>query len=389
MAGPLDGVRIFDFTLFMVGPWASMQLGALGADVIHIEQPDIDWATLGAGVPPTINGTSIGYIAWNMNKRAFSLDMKDPVYIERARQLVKTCDVFLVNMRPGVADRLGLGYEAVSELNPRIVYVNVTGFGTTGPWVDLPGADTQVQYISGFSAATGKEGSEAEIYRSYTQMDGSTGNYAAQAITMGLLARERTGKGQLIDLSMLRATTALQSARIQEYFQSGKNAERLGHYGAATAPDQALRCEDGEWIAISATSQGEWRALCEVIGRAELTEDARFATNPDRVDHRKELSAILESIFAGRPRDHWMFFLGKAGVPCGYQMKWDVLRNHRQVVENNYIVEVETAGWGPVFSSGPAWQLSETPATWFGTPFPGMNDVEIQMEIEAAEGSNA
>ena len=388
MAGPLDGVRIFDFTLFMVGPWASMQLGALGADVIHVEQPDIDWSTLGAGVPPTINGTSIGYIAWNMNKRAFSLDMKDPVYIQQALALVKTCDVFLVNMRPGVADRLGLGYEAVSALNPRIVYVNVTGFGTTGPWVDLPGADTQVQYISGFSAATGKEGGVPEIYRSYTQMDGSTGNYAAQAITMGLLARERTGKGQLIDLSMLRATTALQSGRIEEYLMSGKNAERLGHYGAATAPDQALLCQDGEWIAVSATSQGEWRALCDAIGHAELTEDPRFLTNPDRVDHRKELSAILEGIFATRPLSYWTLYLGKAGVPCGYQMTWDVLRNHRQVVENNYILEVETAGWGPVFSSGPAWQLSETPATWFGTPFPGMNDVEIQMELEAAGGSN-
>ena len=388
MPGPLDGVRIFDFTLFMVGPWASMQLGALGADVIHIEQPDIDWSTLGAGVPPTINGTSIGYIAWNMNKRAFSLDMKDPVYIQRALDLVKTCDVFLVNMRPGVADRLGLGYEAVSALNPRIVYVNVTGFGTTGPWVDLPGADTQVQYISGFSAATGPEGGEAEIYRSYTQMDGTTGNYAAQAITMGLLARERTGKGQLIDLSMLRATTAMQSGRIEEYLMSGKNAQRLGHYGAATAPDQALKCQDGEWIAVSATSQGEWRALCDVIGKAEMTEDPRFLTNPDRVDHRKELSGILEGVFAGMPRDYWMLYLGKAGVPCGYQMKWDVLRNHRQVVDNGYIVEVETAGWGPVFSSGPAWQLSETPATWFGAPFPGMNDVEIIMELEAAGGSN-
>ena len=389
MAGPLDGIRIFDMTLFMVGPWASMQLGALGADVIHIEQPDIDWSTLGAGVPPTINGTSIGYIAWNMNKRALSLDMKDEVYRQRALELLKTCDVFLVNMRPGVAERLGVGYEAVAAINPRIVYCTVTGWGTTGPWADLPGADTQVQYVSGFSAATGKAGGEAEIYRSYTQMDGSTGNYAAQAIVLALLARERTGKGQRIDLSMLRATTALQSARIEEYLLSGKNAERLGHRGAATAPDQAFLCEDGEWVAVSATSPGEWRALCDAVGKPELLEDARFKTNPDRVDHRLELSAALEPVFAGRARDHWMFYLGKAGVPCGYQMKWDVLRNHRQVVENNYIVEVDTAGWGAVFSGGPAWHLSGTPATWFGTPFPGMNDEEIIAELEAARAASS
>ncbi len=386
-SGPLEGIRVFDMTIFMVGPWASMQLGALGADIVHIEQPDLDWATLGAGVPPTINGTSIGYISWNMNKRAFSLDMKLEEYRRRAYELLKTCDVFLVNMRPGVAERLGVGYEDVQKINPRIVYCTVTGWGTTGPMADLPGADGQVQYVTGFGSPTGSDGGAPEIYRHFTQMDGTTGNYAAQAITMALVARERTGKGQRIDLSMLRAGTALQSARIAEYFASGKVADRLGSASAATAPDQAFLCEDKEWLAVSATSPAEWALLCETIGKPELKDDARFKTNPDRVDHRKELEAVLAEVFAARPRDHWLFYMRRAGLPCGYQMKWDVLRNHRQVLENEYLVDVETAGWGEVTTGGPAWHFSETPQRWFGTPFPGQHDAEILAELEAARAT--
>ena len=386
-AGPLDGIRVFDMTIFMVGPWASMQLGALGADVVHIEQPDIDWATLGAGVPPTIKGTSIGYIAWNMNKRAFSLDMKLEEYRRRAYELLKTCDVFLVNMRPGVAERLGVGYEDVQKINPRIVYCTVTGWGTSGPMADLPGADGQVQYVTGFGSATGERDGAPELYRHLTQMDGTTGNYAAQAITMALVARERTGQGQRIDLSMLRAGTALQSGRIAEYFASGKVAERLGASGAAAAPDTAFFCEDKAWLGISATSQSEWVALCDAIGKPELKDDARFKTNPDRVDNRDALEEILAARFAERPTDHWLFYLRRAGVPCGYTMRWDVLRNHRQVLENNYLVDVETGGWGEVTTGGPAWHFSDTPQRWFGTPFPGQHDAEVLGELEAARAS--
>src|SRR5579871_1639781 len=141
MPGPLEGIRVFDLTVWMVGPWASMQLGAMGADVIHIEQPGVDWSSLGAGVPPTINGTSIGYITWNMNKRGLFLDLKSTRDRATARQLLESCDVFLINMRTGVAGRLGLGYEAVSAINPAIVYCSVTGFGESGPMAERPGAD--------------------------------------------------------------------------------------------------------------------------------------------------------------------------------------------------------------------------------------------------------
>ena len=157
-AGPLDGVRVFDMTLWMVGPWASTQLGALGADVIHIEQPGVDPRTLGAGVPPSIDGTSIGYITWNMNKRGLFLDLKSQADRETAYRLLQTCDVFLVNMRPGAADRLGMGYEQVRAANPKVVYTAITGWGETGPMRDSPGADVQCQYFTGFWSTNGAPG---------------------------------------------------------------------------------------------------------------------------------------------------------------------------------------------------------------------------------------
>ena len=211
-AGPLDGVRVFDMTLWMVGPWASTQLGALGADVIHIEQPGVDPRTLGAGVPPSIDGTSIGYITWNMNKRGLFLDLKSQADRETAYRLLQTCDVFLVNMRPGAADRLGMGYEQVRAANPNVVYTAITGWGETGPMRDSPGADVQCQYFTGFWSTNGARGGSPEVYRHFTQMDASTGNVAAQAVLMGLLARHRTGQGQRIHVGMLRAGMALQSA---------------------------------------------------------------------------------------------------------------------------------------------------------------------------------
>lgn len=382
MPGPLEGIRVFDLTIFMVGPWASMQLGALGADVIHIEQPNVLSSSLGAGVPPTINGTSIGYISWNMNKRGLFLDLKATHDRATAYELLQTCDVFLINMRTGVADRLGLSYEAVAAINPRIVYCSITGFGESGPMAQRPGADGQMQYVSGFWSTNGAPGRDREIYRHFTQMDGSTGNYAAQAVLMGLLARKRTGRGQRIEVSMLGATMALQTARLAEYLATDRLAQPLGSAAYATAPDQAFLCEDQRWVGVSVTSEAEWRAFCGAIARPDLLADARFRTNRDRVTHREALSAALEPVFRARPQFYWMMVLTDARVPCGYPMRFEELRYHPQVTENDYIVDVETSGWGRVSTGGPPWRFSRTPATWTGTPIPGEHTGEILDELE-------
>lgn len=382
MPGPLEGIRVFDLTIFMVGPWASMQLGALGADVIHIEQPGVLASSLGAGVPPTINGTSIGYISWNMNKRGLFLDLKATHDRATAYELLQTCDVFIINMRTGVADRLGLGYEAVAAINPGIVYCSITGFGESGPMAHRPGADGQMQYVSGFWSTNGAAGGDREIYRHFTQMDGSTGNYAAQAILMALLARKRTGKGQRIEVSMLGATMALQTARLSEYLATDTVPKPQGSAAYATAPDQAFVCEDQRYAGVSVTSEDEWRSFCGAIERPELLTDARFQTNRDRVTHRAALSAELEPVFRSKPQFYWMMRLTDARVPCGYPMRFEELRHHPQVTENGYIVDVETSGWGNVLTGGPPWQFSRTPAGWSGTPMPGEHTGDILDELE-------
>lgn len=382
MAGPLKEIRVFDLTVWMVGPWASMQLGAMGADIIHIEQPGVLWSSLGAGVPPTINGTSIGYITWNMNKRGLFLDLKEKRDRATAAELLESCDVFLINMRTGVADRLGLGYEAVRAINPRIVYCSVTGWGESGPMAERPGADGQMQYFSGFWSTNGGRGGEREVYRHFTQIDATTGNYAAQAILMALLARQRSGRGQRVAVPMIRAAAALQTARIGEYLLSGDVPTPLGSAARATAPDQAFLCEDRQYVGVSVTSEEEWRAFCDVIERPELASDPRFATNVARMQRRDELSAILEPIFAAKPQYYWMMKLGNARVPCGYPLRFEQLRHHEQVRANDYLVEVETSGWGRVHTGGPPWHFSRTPAEWRGTPMPGEHTGEILDELE-------
>lgn len=372
---------MFDLTMWMVGPWASVQLGGLGADVIHIEQPGVLWSSLGAGVPPTINGTSIGYIAWNMNKRGLFLDLKSTPDRATAYDLLKTCDVFLMNMRPGVAERLGIDYQTVAEINPQIVYCSINGWGETGPMSQRPGADTYVLYYSGFWSTNGAPGGRPEVYRHFTQIDGTSGNYAAQAILMALVARKRTGRGQKIEINMLEAATALQSARVAEYLASGTLPQPLGSAAYATAPDQAFFCEDQQYVGVSVTSEAEWQAFCTAIERPELLTDERFRTNVARVEHRDELSALLEPVFKVKPQYYWMMWLTRAGVPCGYPMRFEQLRDHPQVTENDYIVDVETSGWGNVYTGGPPWHFSRTPCEWRGTPMPGEHTGEIMDEL--------
>lgn len=379
---PLDGIRVFDFTLWMVGPWASTQLGALGADVIHVERPDVSWESIGAGVPPTISGTSIGYIAWNFNKRGLSLDMTAPGDQATALELLKTCDVFMNNFRPGTAARLGVDYETVSQINPQIVYCAMSGWGESGPMRDDPGADTQMRYFTGYHSGTGTPDGEDEIDRFTSSIDGTTGNQAVQAILMGLLARKRTGRGQRIHVSMLRSSATLQTVRLGEFLTSGREPARLGTAAQSTAPDRAFECENERYLGISVTSEQEWQAFCTVVERPDLLDDERFRSNSDRVAHRSELDAILEPVLLAKPVNAWILKFRQAGVPHGYPMTWEEIRHHEQVLANRHIIEVETPAWGNLLTGGPPWHFSDTPARWFSPPMPGEHTEDILAELE-------
>lgn len=385
-ARPLDGVRILDATLFMVGPWASMLLGAMGAEVLHVEQPDVDWSRLSGSIPPTINGTSIGYITWNMNKRGVFIDFKSESDRGFAHHLIETCDVFLSNMRPGVAERLGMGYEGLRAINPRLIYCSATGYGPVGPRAGDRGSDNTVQAMSGFWSTQGQRGQPGEAYRHYTQLDASTGNTVAQAILLGLYARKRTGKGQHIDVTMFDSAATLQLPRLAEHFE-GHVHEPLGSSAFATSPNRAFQCQDGKWVGVSVTSEAEWDRLCGVLADENLWSDERFKSNSDRVRNRKALEETLIPVFASRPQAYWLLQLRKSGVPVGMPMDWETIRHHRQVAENGYVVEVGTEGWGKVWTGGPPWRFSKTPARMTGTPLPGEATFELWEEVDRRSGA--
>jgi crotonobetainyl-CoA:carnitine CoA-transferase CaiB-like acyl-CoA transferase len=383
--GPLAGIRVFDFTVWAVGPWASLHLGSLGAEVLHVEQPDVDWSQLSAGVPPSINGTSVGYLAWNTNKRGLFLDMRTDEDKRFAHELIKTCDVFLCNMRVGVPERLGLGYEELAQENPGLIYCRATGFGDCGPRTFERGGDGQLQAMTAFWAAQGARGEAAEVYRHYAHLDFSTGNNCASAILLALLARKRTGKGQRVDVTMLDAGATLSLPRFAEHM-AGFTPQPQGSSSFVSAPNRAFHCLDQRWIGLSVTSQDEWQRLLRLIDVEEL-RDAKFATNKKRVSNRDDLEAILVPVFAKRAQSYWVFYLKKAGVPFGIPMDWENLREHRQVIENGYLTELHTPAWGDIWVGGPPWHFSKTPAHMEPAPIPGEATFELQDEIAKLEAN--
>jgi crotonobetainyl-CoA:carnitine CoA-transferase CaiB-like acyl-CoA transferase len=388
MGGPLEGVRVFDLTLAMVGPYATAQLGALGADVLHIEAPE-DTGVRRTTVPPSINGTSIGYINWNMNKRSIFLDLKNEQDRATAFRLLETCDIFVENMRPGVVDRLGVDYETVSRINPRIIYVSSSGWGDKGPMVNVPATDGIVQVFGGWSSVTGPEGGPPEVYRHTTQNDSNTSNYIVQAVLLALLARDRTGRGQRITLSMLSAVIALQSSRLAEFFATGQTPPPMGSANTTVVPDQAFRCQDKAWVAVTVDADSQWAAFCHVLHLDELIDDPRFNSNPRRVANRAELIPLLQSAFASKPRYHWIMELNEAGVPAGKFMEWDEIRFHPQVTENEHVIQVPTRPWGTVYWGGPPYHFSRSSTRVFSAPLPGEHTEEVLSELTEPGASPA
>jgi crotonobetainyl-CoA:carnitine CoA-transferase CaiB-like acyl-CoA transferase len=382
MSAPLDGIRVFDLTMYMAGPWGSMLLGSLGAEVLHVEQPDVDWSTLNAGAPPLIRGTASGYVAWNMNKRGLSLDLKRPADLQFAYDLIETCDVFTTNMRP--LDRLGMSYEKLHEINPRLVYCHATGFGRSGPRGAERCTDAIMQGFAGGWSTQGVRDGQGEFYRHATQIDATTGNLLVQGVLLGLLARKRTGEGQFVEVTMVDAAATMQLPRLAEHL-SGTQHHPQGSSAHATAPDRAFLCEDGLWIGVSVTSPDEWRRLCDAVGKPDLATDERFVTNVERVEHRGELEELLAACFAGQPRAYWQLMLDRARVPWGAPLRWEHLRHHAQVLDNDYLVEVETDAWGTVWTGGPPWRFSRTPAHMSGPPIPGIHTEQYREELERTE----
>lgn len=360
MAKPLDGIRVFDLTVAAVGPWATKLLGAMGADVIKVEAPGGD--QLSHAVPPRIKGNSVLYISANHNKRMIELDLKQEADRAIALHILEKSDVFVNNMRPGAVERLGLGYEVVAKVNPRIVYVLASAYGRSGPMAAEAGVDPTVQAFCGWCSITGPEQGRGEMFRHLAHIDLTTATTITQAVLEALIARERTGKGQRIEIEMLTAAMALQTTRLAEYFATGAQPQPLGSASPTTAPHQAFECADKRFVAIGVERDEQWPAFCRAMKLPELIADQRFASNPMRVRNRAALVEILEARFRSKPAAWWMIRLTNEKVPNGPVMSFDQLRYHPQVRHNEHIVEIDTPHWGRLNVDGLPWQFSRTPA---------------------------
>ena len=360
MANPLDGIRVFDLTVAAVGPWATKLLGAMGADVIKVEAPGGD--QLSHAVPPRIKGNSVLYISANHNKRMIELDLKQEADRAIALRILEKSDVFVNNMRPGAVERLGLGHEVVAKVNPRIIYVLASAYGRSGPMATEAGVDPTVQAFCGWCSITGPEYGRGEMFRHLAHIDLTTATTITQAVLEALIARERTGKGQRIEIEMLTAAMALQTTRLAEYFATSAQPRPLGSASPTTAPHQAFECADKQFVAIGVERDEQWPAFCRAMKLPELIADQRFASNPMRVRNRAALVEILEKRFKSKPAAWWMIRLTNEKVPNGPMMSFDQLRYHPQVRHNEHIVEIDTPHWGRLNVDGLPWQFSRTPA---------------------------
>ncbi len=360
MAKILEGIRVFDLTIAAVGPWATKLLGALGADVIKVEAPGGD--RLSHAVPPTIKGSSVLYISANHNKRMIELNLKQEADREIALKIIEKSDVFVQNMRPGAVERLGLGYEVVAKVNPRMIYVAASAYGRIGPMAGEAGIDPTVQSFCGWCGITGPEHGRGEMFRHLAHLDLTTASTITQAVLQALIARERTGRGQLIEIEMLTAAMALQTTRLAEYFATGAQPAPLGSAASTTAPHEAFKCEDQRYIAIGVERDEQWPGCCRALKRDDLISDPRFATNPLRVQHRAELIPMLAERLKTKPAAWWTIRLNQERVPNGPFLTFEELRQHPQVLANGHIVEIDTPHWGRMLVDGLPWNFERTPA---------------------------
>jgi CoA:oxalate CoA-transferase len=311
--GPLSGLLVADFSRVLAGPFAAMMLADLGARVIKVEDPRGGDDSRGYG--PFLGGRSLYFARVNRGKESVALDLKAPGDLDLARSLVARADVLVENFRPGVMDRLGLGWPAASTLNPRLVYCSVSGFGHTGPWRQRPAYDAVVQGMSGIMGVTGSPDGPP-VKPGVPIADLSAGLFAFGGITSALLGRATTGTGTHLDIAMYDATVSLLEGAALSWLATGQDPGRIGNAHFAIAPFDTFTCADGD-ITICAANDVLFGVLVTALGVPRLATDARFATNAARHDGRDVLKAELEDVLRSEPAAHWLAVLETAGVPCG------------------------------------------------------------------------
>jgi formyl-CoA transferase/CoA:oxalate CoA-transferase len=384
MTTPLDGIRILDFTRQMAGPQGTLVLGDYGAEIIKVESLPVGDGSreTGAYFP---GGESALFLMWNRGKRSIALDLRKRAALDVIERLVPTVDVLVENYRPGVADDIGIGYEAMSKLNERLVYCSVSAFGATGPIAEHPGTDPVVQAMSGVMSVTGEPDGDPCLV-GVPIADFTASMLCAQAVLLGLAARERTGRGQKIDVSMLFGLMSSLATRLASYWATGDDPTPHGSAHSVVMPYEAFRAKDGYVVAGVWGSNG-WPRFCRAIERPDLAEDERYAQNVDRIRVRDELKAIFDEIFVRRTVAEWDARFRAEGALFGPVHKFSEILEHPQVRAAGLVQQVEHATLGPINQLGPVIGFSETPGRIAGPP-PVHGQHTREVLVEAGYGDD-
>jgi crotonobetainyl-CoA:carnitine CoA-transferase CaiB-like acyl-CoA transferase len=377
--GALAGIRVVEVGNFIAGPFCTLQLADLGADVIKVENPD--GGDQVRDTAPFLEGESSGFIRLNRNKRSLAIDLKSPRGKEVFRKLVRSTDVLAENLRPGTMRDLQLDWGRLSKENPRLVYVAASGWGQDGPYSQRPGLDIMAQGMCGLMSITGEEGGRAPVKVGVPIADLACALYGALAAVAALRVRDRTGRGQFIDVCLFEAGVSLAVWEAGRYFATGEVPAPLGSAHQTSAPYQALRGSD-RFFTIGATSARNWEACCEVLGLKDLKDDPRFAVNHLRHQNRHELIAIIEAVTETRPAAHWVEALTAAGVPSGLLQSYDQVFNDPHLQARNFFPDAPHSKLGPVKQIGSPMRFSETPAQMVRAgPLLGEHSAEILREL--------
>jgi crotonobetainyl-CoA:carnitine CoA-transferase CaiB-like acyl-CoA transferase len=378
MAAALQNIKVVDLTRTLAGPFCTMMLGDMGADVIKIEEPERGDET--RAWPPLWNGESTQFLSFNRNKRSLSLNLKEPEGVDIVMALARDADIMIESFRAGTLQRMGLGYQEVCRLNPDIVYCSISGYGRTGPLAEKPGYDLLIQGYSGLMSLTG-EADGLPLRVGFSLVDLFTGMMAYGAIVTALWHRQQSGQGQWLEASLLDGQVATMSYHATGYFATGVVPHRMGSGHPSLVPYQTFPAADGFFI-VGCANQGLWQRLCAAIGRPDLLQDPRFLTNDDRVAHRAECIATLSDIFRARPMAEWVDMISQAGVPCGPINRISDVVNDPQVLARDMITAVPHPTVPDLRMPGSPLKLTETPPSIRRPPpFLGQHNQEVLMEL--------
>ena len=381
---PLSGIKVVDQTQALAGPYTTMILGDLGADVIKIEKPGIgdnsrQWA------PPYIGDQSCYYLAVNRNKRGIALDISAAGGREFIHKLARDADVFLTNLRTTAAlQRHGIDYETLSAINPRLVYASISGYGRIGPRAGQPGYDLVSQAESGTVALTGEvDGAPMRFPTPIADM--TCGLFTVIGILAALRTRDQSGAGQFLDMSLQEGQMTWLANLAGEYFAEGTDPPRRGNRHPQVVPYEAVQASDGDWFMLGVASDNVWGAFCRQVNRRDLASDARFITNADRIANYDALLPIIRDIIRGKTCEEWLAELRAAGVPCGRINTVAEALGDPHLIERGFIVELEHPALGLIKSLATPIHLADTPLVYRRHP-PRLGEHSDEVAVELGYG---